>query len=380
MQYGNFPVLHDINSYRSIVSGKSNEVLVRISEMILSVILIMLKKTIVVLCLHCSLASYAQNLVPNPSFEKYKKLDCLNVGAFTIGTGISPKSVFDSLLYDWTAATWPNTFFLSTLIDSTCNKNSDICYLPGCSANPEAAFHVRPKDGYNITGILLVEGYKKNYNSRSYLQAMLESPLTANTRYLAGCYSTLPNYYSQGAYATNNLGLYFSEQPVGNNIIGSPNVLRYTPQVNQGEVNEDNVNWKKLSGCFTAKGGEQYITIGNFYEDSQTKADLLVPFVTGSDFALYLIDSVFTEEIKDPLIPNVITPNGDGKNDQFKIENVHFGWWGLDVFNRWGRQVFHSDDYRNTWNGDDLSPGVYYYDLRHRCPGISYKGPLTIIR
>lgn len=318
----------------------------------------------------------AQNLVPNPSFEEYKKLDCLNVGVWTI----EQKKVFDSLLYDWIAATSSNTFLLSTLIDSTCNANSNICFLPGCSANPEAAFRVRPKDGYNITGIFLVEGYKKNYNSRSYLQAMLERPLTANAKYLAGCYNTLPNKYNQGEYATNNLGLHFSAQAVGNDIIGSPNVLSYPPQVNQGEVNRDQGTWKKLSGCFTAKGGEQYITIGNFYEDSHTKADLLVPYDPGSDFALYLIDSVFTEEIKDPLIPNVITPNGDGKNDAFKAENIHFGWWGLDVYNRWGKQVYHSNDYRNTWNGGNLTEGVYYYDFHHKCPGISYKGTVTIIR
>ncbi len=98
------------------------------------------------------------------------------------------------------------------------------------------------------------------------------------------------------------------------------------------------------------------------------------------DFSYRLIDSVYTEEIGAPFIPNVITPNGDGLNDKFVVEKIHFGWWSLEVVNRWGKQVYQSFDYRNTWTGDNLSSGVYYYELQHRCPGISYKGSITILR
>ncbi|MGF1533429.1 MAG: PKD domain-containing protein [Bernardetiaceae bacterium] len=58
---------------------------------------------------------------------------------------------------------------------------------------------------------------------------------------------------------------------------------------------------------------------------------------------------------------NVLTPNGDGKNDRFIIDTSRSGWQ-LHVFDRWGGEVFRSDDYQNDW-GDDLKSGAYFYRL-----------------
>ncbi|GAB3304020.1 hypothetical protein GCM10027511_16700 [Hymenobacter humi] len=77
---------------------------------------------------------------------------------------------------------------------------------------------------------------------------------------------------------------------------------------------------------------------------------------------------------------NIITPNADGRNDVFTIENVerHPGT-ALTVFNRWGQQIYHSPDYRNTYGGEGQGPGVYYY----RCllaDGTAYKGWFELVR
>lgn len=65
-------------------------------------------------------------------------------------------------------------------------------------------------------------------------------------------------------------------------------------------------------------------------------------------------------------VPNVITPNGDGKNDVFKIEGIElYKENTLSIFNRWGNEVFRSaGGYKNNWNGDGLSEGTYYYVLK----------------
>jgi gliding motility-associated-like protein len=61
-------------------------------------------------------------------------------------------------------------------------------------------------------------------------------------------------------------------------------------------------------------------------------------------------------------IPNVFTPNNDGANDFFVIENAEkYPENKLVIFNRWGVKVFEQYHYRNTWNGNGLSDGVYYY-------------------
>jgi gliding motility-associated-like protein len=59
--------------------------------------------------------------------------------------------------------------------------------------------------------------------------------------------------------------------------------------------------------------------------------------------------------------PNVITPNGDNKNDKFVIQSARSGW-KLIVFDRWEKEIFRSDDYKNDW-GPDNSSTTYYYLL-----------------
>ena len=70
--------------------------------------------------------------------------------------------------------------------------------------------------------------------------------------------------------------------------------------------------------------------------------------------------------IGDVIVPNVITPNGDGKNDVFSIEGLEL--WPehqLFIFNRWGNEVYRSNGiYKNDWNGNGLNEGTYYYLLK----------------
>jgi len=68
-----------------------------------------------------------------------------------------------------------------------------------------------------------------------------------------------------------------------------------------------------------------------------------------------------TVYIADILIPNVITPNGDEKNEKFVITtdtSVE-----LTILTRWGNEIYHSSDYQNNWAGDGLNSGVYYYEV-----------------
>ncbi|MEI6834783.1 MAG: hypothetical protein WCL28_12410, partial [bacterium] len=52
----------------------------------------------------------------------------------------------------------------------------------------------------------------------------------------------------------------------------------------------DTLNWVKVSGIFKAKGGEQYLTLGNFYYDANTKYKIIQP--TGIFNAGYYVDDV----------------------------------------------------------------------------------------
>lgn len=82
-------------------------------------------------------------------------------------------------------------------------------------------------------------------------------------------------------------------------------------------------------------------------------------------------------------VPNVITPNGDGKNDRFIVRNLeYYPQAKLYIFNRWGQEVYLSNDYRNDWSGENLESGNYFYHLFVYDQGVEfqYKGTVKVIR
>ena len=82
-------------------------------------------------------------------------------------------------------------------------------------------------------------------------------------------------------------------------------------------------------------------------------------------------------------IHNIFSPNGDDKNETFYIDNIWM-WPNNEVyiFNRWGNEVFHQKGYDNTWNGENLPTGTYYYivDIEEFGEMKKYKDALMITR
>ncbi|HNR20170.1 MAG TPA: gliding motility-associated C-terminal domain-containing protein [Bacteroidia bacterium] len=95
-------------------------------------------------------------------------------------------------------------------------------------------------------------------------------------------------------------------------------------------------------------------------------------------------DVITTVEIPCTLVfYNIITPDGNGQNDVFVIENLeNYAGKKLVIYNRWGKEVFSSDSYDNKWNGGDLSAGSYFYvlDTNNGVEERSYKGILEIVK
>ena len=86
--------------------------------------------------------------------------------------------------------------------------------------------------------------------------------------------------------------------------------------------------------------------------------------------------------------PNVVTPNGDGVNDRFVIQNLVDGLGypinSLDIYNQWGARVFHrenidSDD--DFWDPADLPDGTYFYRFSARGynGNIEHNGSIEVI-
>ncbi|MFH2094150.1 MAG: gliding motility-associated C-terminal domain-containing protein, partial [Bacteroidota bacterium] len=86
-------------------------------------------------------------------------------------------------------------------------------------------------------------------------------------------------------------------------------------------------------------------------------------------------------------IYNVITPDGNGKNDNWIIKNIHlYPDAEVQVFNRWGKLVFSaSAGYDNSWDGTsegkELDSGDYYYVVILNMGDYPpYTGPVKILK
>lgn len=86
-------------------------------------------------------------------------------------------------------------------------------------------------------------------------------------------------------------------------------------------------------------------------------------------------------------IPNVFTPNGDGRNDTWQVFQTSAASFDVKIFNRWGELLYVSDDPLFAWDGtyEDraCTQGVYFYVIKGSYPSgvnFDYHGSVTIIK
>ncbi len=283
------------------------------------------------------------NLVPNPSFED---------------TVHCPNTISQISLSEY----WflPPSNYPSSEYYNTCCQ--------ACVVDVPSNFigYQEPKSGEGYAGIVCycTSACIPSTNYREYIEAKLLLPLSTGKNYCVSIYVSLAN---NSRYAIERIGVYFSND----SILSNDNyVLPFYPQIS-GDTNiiiSDTSEWVLIEGGFYANGGENFITIGNFNNDTNvsfeevntTNLDYFAYYYI-DDISVYLCDDTIPkpEELK---IPNVFTPGNDNANETFFIENLpeqsH-----LIIYNRWGQSVLDKNNYLNNWDAYDLGAGVYYYVL-----------------
>jgi gliding motility-associated-like protein len=90
---------------------------------------------------------------------------------------------------------------------------------------------------------------------------------------------------------------------------------------------------------------------------------------------------------KDIFVPNVFSPNADGKNDQLFVYGNYIATVELHIFNQWGQQMIILTDQKQGWDGKFKgSPqpvGVYVYVLKAVMTdgrSVNKKGAITLVR
>ncbi|WP_187774902.1 PKD domain-containing protein [Pedobacter sp. BS3] len=104
-----------------------------------------------------------------------------------------------------------------------------------------------------------------------------------------------------------------------------------------------------------------------------------------SDAGCVASDRVLVKVIDRPVIPNAFSPNGDGVNDTWAIK--YLDTWThatIQIYNRYGQQVFQSGQYNTPWDGrfknQDVPVGVYYYVIEPNNGQKRCVGSVTLLR
>jgi gliding motility-associated-like protein len=86
------------------------------------------------------------------------------------------------------------------------------------------------------------------------------------------------------------------------------------------------------------------------------------------------------------LIPNAFTPNGDGHNDTWRLDNLaFFPDVTVDIYDRRGERIFHSKSYETAWDGTDskghkMPMDSYYYVIDLQNGEKPFVGTVTLLR
>jgi gliding motility-associated-like protein len=139
------------------------------------------------------------------------------------------------------------------------------------------------------------------------------------------------------------------------------------------------------------------------YPDSGAFDVTLIAYndVTGCSDTLVLVNGIYIEPTSLILVPNVITPNGDGLNDMFPIDPVENDFFPFkirniydfkgEIYNRWGEKVYEWTQPLGGWDGRStsglvLNAGTYFYVITAKgvdgdsVTDYEFKGDVTLIR
>ncbi|MFB6258345.1 MAG: OmpA family protein [Flavobacteriales bacterium] len=217
-----------------------------------------------------SLSQSAQNLVPNPSFEE-KDGSLRRDGQLHKAKKWVPGTGGDADLF--------------TTEDDDEEIGAPETYKGRC----------KPKTGNRFAGIRVFS--YRNEEPRTYISVELPDKMSQGVLYCVKFYVRLSPL---SKYAVNKVGAYLSKKDISTTEEKS---LIYDAQVMhpKKKIHKNKRLWKPVCGAYKAKGGEEYITIGSFVENSEMENEKmrLARRYDKSQFyeAYYFVDDVSIKAI-----------------------------------------------------------------------------------
>ncbi|MCG8412207.1 MAG: hypothetical protein MI739_13085 [Bacteroidales bacterium] len=243
---------------------------------------------IIVIILWAVVYTKAQNLVFNPSFEMFDECP-EEVTMYSI----------KKLIPYWNIPTRGTTDYF----------NACAMYQVGVPNNVMGNMLALDSNAY--AGIVMIESppfCTKRENAldyREYLQTKLKKPLETGSLYVCKFYFSIASY---STYAVNRIGMYISTDKEQDRF--SAKALSLKPQIVYDTLNIacERDYWYLVCDTFRARGGEKYITIGNFYDDLNTDVitlnnsnyrNYIRQKIKNNKIAYYYIDMVSVFQVSD---------------------------------------------------------------------------------
>ncbi len=338
----------------------------------------------------------------SPNCRTYSAPLIVNVYANPVVSGVNPTEsacVGNSIVlsasggtsYQWTGPNLPVTTQNPVVIKNVTSANAGTYTVTAynqydCSSTATTAVTINPLPaGSTAGGTTICAGTPTQISASGGVSYSWSPGKTLSDSTIANPIAS-PNdtttykvkiYNQNGCFATDSVTVNVEKKAIAN--AGSNKVIFEGQQV-------------RLTGS-EQYGGSYYWTPDSALSDPTS----LTPVANPTDDITYTLhvksanncgddsSSVFVKVYKKITIPNTFSPNGDGVNDKWDIDAlVTYPDCLLQVFDRYGQQVYKSIGYNKSWdgklNGKVLPTGTYYYviDLKNSTPKLT--GWLLIVQ
>lgn len=290
---------------------------------------------------NCDPCSVSNNYVGNPSMEQYSQCPDTLGQWYYMSNWYSPTNATPDFFHACAAG--------DTDVDVADNQFGGQTPLHG--------------NGY--AGIF---GYAP-FSYREYISVTLDQPLTPDSVY---CISFSASLSDLSGRAIANLGAYVSDNPV---LSGTQGPLFVTPQVShQGGTITNQSGWTSIQGLYVPSTPQQFLTIGNFADNTATNVTNVSGSSGGSfdEYAYYYIDQVNVVPLPKLVLPNDTLQACINETVSLNAPDHFCGylWYAEDLSANYGTN--------SSANITSTTSGIFRYVLRAEFDGCYQTDTITV--
>jgi gliding motility-associated-like protein len=252
---------------------------------------------------------------------------------------------------------------LSTYTSAAIASSNTLIYSPIIEPNVYLCLQIEQAPNNKLYVAILNAGRLDAISSPNSLGLGCAYEVNAVSFSPATCQLGLPAQVPLGGFSASSLITFLPDSCIQSSISFS---IAITSTINQISWNFDDPTSGANNSSSDLNPSHLFSEIGTYQITAIVEFDCYTDTVSQNITVVDCLDTI--TPILAFVIPNIITPNSDGINDLFEIQNLPENTEVI-ILNRWGNVVFYSSNYQNNWDGIDISgkylvDGVYTYKFK----------------